>query len=265
MSDKALNTVESAFSYGLNLATPCQVHEGGVPYAVIPSGTRLESLEKFMGRPRTIVHQATFTRSQSLIAFGLQFKNEAMTVAFDEAQVTFQVVVDDHLPSQPSWRSHIGTLQLAYSPEAKAWIEGTGKSKARDQEEFALFIEDHLLDITSPKGTDVLGMVLNFKTASTASFSRAVRLNDGTVQLAYSVDNKPGEVSMPEKMTIHIPIFNGQHRTDVELRVRYRIQEAKLVLWYEIINFERIKRQAIEEYVAAVEEGIGLPVLFRKV
>jgi uncharacterized protein YfdQ (DUF2303 family) len=105
--------------------------------------------------------------------------------------------------------------------------------------------------------------VLEFKSSSTASFSSALRLNDGNVQLSYSVENKPGQVAFPEKMTIKIPIFTGQHRTDVDLRVRYRIHETKLMLWYEVISQELLMQQAIHEYVAQVQDGIGLPVSFQ--
>ena len=263
MSTPTSNTVDSAASLGMQLATPLKVDHNAIPYAVVPNGARLHSLEEFLMRPIETKARIAFTRAASLVAFGQKFKNDAMTVSFDENQAVFQVIVDDHLPGQPAWKQHTASLQLKLSPEAEAWFGGQGKLKARNQEDFSLFIEDHLIDVVKPKGTEVLAMVLEFKAVSSASFSSAIRLSDGNIQLSYAVENKPGNVAFPEKMTIHIPMFTGQHRTEVELRVRYRIHEGKLSLWYEVIGFDLLRQQAIEQYVAQVEEGIGLPVLFR--
>lgn len=264
MNEKPVNSVDSAANLGMQLATPLKVDESAIPYAIVPNGATLQSLEKFLNRPAHIQSSSTFTRAASLIAFGNQFKSEAMTVSFCEARNTFMVVVDDHLPGRPSWRSHTGTLTLKFSPEAQAWFDGAGKNKARNQEDFALFIEDHLIDVLEPKGTDMLAMVLEFKSASTASFSSAMRLNDGSVQVSYAVENKPGNVSFPEKLRIFIPIYHGQPRVHIDLRVRYRIQETKLFLWYEIVGKETLLQQAVEQYVDQIESGIGLPVLFRQ-
>lgn len=257
------NTVDSAAHLGMQLATPLKVEDSGIPYAVVPAGATLQSLEKFLLRPVATTINHTFTRAQSLIQFANRFKNEAMTVSFCEQRNTFLVRVDDDLPDRPSWRSHSGSLTLKYSPEATAWFDGAGKAKARNQEDFALFIEDHMLDIVEPKGADMLAMVLEFKSSSTASFSSAMRLSDGNVQVSYAVESKPGTVSFPERLKIYIPIFHGQPRTPIDLRVRYRVHEAKLLLWYEIVGKEALLLQQIEQYVAQIEAGVGLPVLFR--
>lgn len=263
MNEKTNNTVDSAAMLGMQLATPFKVEDAGIPYAVVPAGASLQSLEKFLTRPVATTINHTFTRAQSLIDFAKRFKNEAMTVSFCELRNTFMVRVDDDLPSRPSWRSHSGSLTLKYSPEATAWFDGAGKGKARNQEDFALFIEDHLVDIIDPKGSDMLAMVLEFKSVTTASFSSAIRLNDGNVQVAYAVESRPGTVCFPERLKIFIPIFHGQSRTEIDLRVRYRVNDAKLQLWYEIVAKDAILLREIERYVEQVETGIGLPVLFR--
>ena len=63
MSTPTSNTVDSAASLGMQLATPLKVDESAIPYAVVPNGTRLQSLEEFLMRPVETKCKLSFTRA----------------------------------------------------------------------------------------------------------------------------------------------------------------------------------------------------------
>ena len=63
MSTPTSNTVDSEASLGMQLATPLKVDESAIPYAVVPNGARLQSLEELLMRPAATKRKLSFTRA----------------------------------------------------------------------------------------------------------------------------------------------------------------------------------------------------------
>lgn len=167
--------------------------------------------------------------------------------------------LDDHQPDAPSHSTHTAHFNCPTTAEWKTW-KGADK-KTMNQVTFAEFVEANARDIREPDAASLLALTLNFKDSGNAEFRSAVRLNDGRVQFQFVQKEDAGQVQFPEKLKIGIPVFEGiATGYALTARLRYRIKEGELTLWYELDRPDVVMRAAHEELLAHVQEATQLRV-----
>ena len=141
--------------------------------------------------------------------------------------------------------------------------------KPMSQAEFATFIEDNSPEIATvtsmPTGSDMMTLATTFEATSEKRFKSGVRLQSGGLSIEYVDQEDAGTLArmqMFEKFALGMPIyFNGQpYRIDA--RLKYRVRDGKLALWYELIRPEQIIKDAAEMIIQSVREQTGMPTLF---
>lgn len=235
---------------------------GGAPYAVIPSDSKLEPLEGLL--PTPIRHRATVTANDvpTVIAYFNRFKSGASALFADQPKFTIVGILDYHAPETPAFREH----RLSYAaPRSLEWLTWRAQSgKRMDQETFAQFIEDNVVDIREPAGADVLEVARNLQSKKKVEFSSAIRLADGQQQFSYqeAIDGSTakGQIKIPDTFKLGIPVFLGGDMYEVTARLRYRIESGKLGLWYELYRPEHIEIDAFSQVVTKVADGTATPV-----
>lgn len=60
----------------------------------------------------------------------------------------------------------------------------------------------------------------------------------------------------PETFTICVPVLLGDQRVDVQARFRYRIEEGKLRMWYDLHRPEHAKVAAIQRATQAIRAAL---------
>lgn len=250
--------LQKAFAY----LTSRQVDIAGVPHVIVPPGVQLKPLPELLERekPLRIRRELHAHDVRGLVDYVNRFRSDATKLYCGPAGNPEIVArLDDHQPDDPSHVTHLARFDCPTTDEWDAWMARNRTHMA--QLSFAEFLETNQRDIREPTAADLLQIVTNFSDARTADFSSGVRLQDGQVQLSYVVKDAPGKVVIPDKFQLALPVFQGGPKAYlVDARIRYRIKESALAIWYELDRPDLVKRLAYEDLLALVSDKTGLPV-----
>lgn len=250
---------------GQNLGQPKAAGDG--LYAVIPEGSTVEDLERFLDAPIRARATVTAKTAETFSAYVNRFKilggAAPKTAVFaDQEKFTLVGIIDYHGFGEPAFREHRVSYTAPRSLEWQTWKGKNGQTMS--QTDFARFIEDNVVDIRSPAGAEVLEVSRGLQAKSSVEFASAIRLSDGSQQFTYAetIDGSTakGTMKVPEEFTLGIPVFFGGQAYSVVARLRYRIKEGKLVLWYDLYRPEYIEKDAFEQIVADVGEKTGIEI-----
>ncbi|OKP27578.1 DUF2303 family protein [Serratia fonticola] len=233
-----------------------------IPYALVPRGYELASLEKYMIDKEQIKQSVMVTSASSLIAYLVRFKDNRSVIFADTENTRFRGVLDYHLDSKsPFKNTHIVTYDCPLSEEWKAF---TGSDKqGMNQVEFAEFIEQNIKSIAPisdenpTSGGELLEMVLAFQETRQSEFKSVTRLNDGTFQIAHSNEKTgAGNTKLPEKICLALSPFHNGPAYEVKARIRYRLREGKLTLWYELIEPRKVIEDAYDAILVDLQNQL---------
>ncbi|EPB7317367.1 DUF2303 family protein, partial [Salmonella enterica subsp. enterica] len=113
---------------------------------------------------------------------------------------------------------------------------------------FAEFLENNMQNVApvsdsyqGPSGTELLEMVLAFQETRKSEFKSVKRLSDGTCQFQFSNEKSgSGNTKMPEKISLAISPFHNGSPYQVDARIRYRLRDGQLVVWYGLIEPKKV-------------------------
>lgn len=167
---------------------------------------------------------------------------------------------DDQIAAQADWREF--RVQFTVPP-SREWTLWTGKDrKPMTQLDFARHIEDNLPDVVEPDGAALLEMALRFEASSAGSFVATQRMQDGSHDLQWRADNNAsGSVRLPAEIALSIPVFENESPSMQHARLRYRVKEGVLSLWYELIRPHKTLEAAFRDAWARISDGTGVPIL----
>jgi uncharacterized protein YfdQ (DUF2303 family) len=263
-----LNTeTDVALRAGLALARPVLPALGvqdQEPYAVVPDGYRVERLGHLVPRRPIRTRQAVaLTDVPSFVAYVSRFAEAGTLIYTDEDKLSAKAIIDHPLPEQPDWGQHVAMLKLKETREWAAWK--SVDRKRFDQTAFAEFIENHLLDVAVPDGASLLEMVKQLDIRKSVVFESSIRLDNGQVQLTYvetvSGAQAKSTATIPETFVLGVAPFEGADRYKLVARLRYRLAEGKVSLWFELLRPEDIVREAWLTVMQSIAEGTGVMTL----
>ncbi|MDR1661244.1 MAG: YfdQ family protein [Azoarcus sp.] len=193
---------------------------------------------------------------------------------YDKGDLSFLAIINDHgdEPNAAAWRDHTAKYVPLKSAEWRTWH--VNNEKLFSQVDFAAFIESNLGDISTqtvdgkstPSGTDMLKMALAFEAKQDMRFKSAFRLQSGGVDMAFTNDDDAATVEKMQafdRFAIGIPVFDGtQDGYVLHARLRYRVKEGRLFLWYELIRPDKVLKAASETLIATIREKTGTPFFF---
>lgn len=238
-----------------------------VPVAKLQDGWKLRSLEHLYDRPRAIAASVTLHDMADFCTYVKAYKaadvDGKRTIIFmDKASAKMKAFLDYH-GAQPSWCQHTAEGVPTYSDQFRVWEAISGKVYA--QVAFGKFLEDHLDDITAPKGAEILTLVLDFQAVKNAKLVASQRLDNGQVQFQYieeiSASGKTTNLLVPTTIMLNIPVFFGQPARPIELRFRYTVESDKLAMGVEIAQKDKLLNDARQELRELVEASTGCVVL----
>ena len=218
---------------------------------------------------RRITGGATLHTADSFIAYVNRYRGAATRIfaepgflAGGAARIT--AVMDFHEPDQPRHCAHIATYTPRYS---EAWSRWT-KATQFEQVPFAEFIEENRVEIASPPAAGLLDVVRTFKASKKVDFDSVVYQANGDVKLGYSEQSEAKGTSsvMPERLTLGIPVYFRGQPYAVDVWIRYRVGNGKVVFSLKIDRPEVIEDDAFREITEKVAGSTGIEVyLGRKV
>jgi len=235
---------------------------GAHPFAILPNDCKVEDLEKLLPNPLRKRANVKFQEVASFSRYIQDHKTDdtAIFCETSERGGKFKAIIDyhGHGADEPQWCEHIAVYDCPTSVEWNRWTLLNGKSIG--QAEFAEFLEMCVGDIREPVGAEVLEIVTSLNAKISVDFASAVRLDNGNVQFTYEerTDTKAGRngtMEVPPKFQLGIPVFRGGPKYAVDVLLRYRIQEKKLVFSYAMVNPHKIIEDACNELVQIVREA----------
>lgn len=252
----------------------------GVHRIALPPGWSVKEFddERLDGQPRRKRAKVRLLDADSFTAYVGRHGSPTTTTVWCEAdykagRVNFTAVINDHAAGEDeqAWRDHLAHFQPVFSEEWTRWI-GANK-KPFTQTEFAAFIEDNLKDITSngtdgmqgPSGSQMLEMAISFEANQDMKFKSAIRLQNGGVQMSFAQDDDNQTIQkmqMFDRFAIGLPVFWNGDGYLIEARLRYRVRDAKLTFWFELIRQDKTLEAATKTTIDVIRDKTGSPFFF---
>lgn len=266
MSDSTRKTeFEAAFNQGASTAIVRQTI-AGIEHVLVPPGSTLQSMERLMDAPQRIKANPEFYDAAGFCDYTEEFKQDGTRIFVDQQAWRFFTVFDFHAPGKPAWGDHSASLKMNESPEWKRFKAVDGKKMA--PQELAEFLEENLVYVAGPiAGAELLTMAQNLKVQlkgdldvehSTQSGLRKLLIKDDSVLKGHSGKK---ELSFPEKVDLHLRIFDNHSTYPIAVFLRYRASKEGVTFWFKIPDPQGIEEQAFEAVINEIRETSGLKTL----
>lgn len=256
--------------------SPLPKERNGKPYIVLRDKDGNESIrfiDETFDRPHHKTGTVQLQDARGFLQFFETFAGEdAQIYATLKPAVKFVAVLNENggkASNDAAWRDHRAELTLAMSDEWTAWLNKNGMTNKFDGGvDFAEWLEDRLVDVISPPNGVLQEIALNIKVTSNIAYRQAARLTDGKIQFNYEdmvdgVAGKNGELAIPEKFVIEIPIFQGfeQRMYSINARFRYRLVGGRLSIWYELERPAKVLETAFFDVWKQIEDATNKKIL----
>ena len=242
---------------------------------VIPDNMHVHDLENLHDAPRRIKQDIELIEVKSFTDYVRRFGDKARTVVkADIRSQRFVAVLDYHeTQSVPGWCSHTATYNCPISREWRTWTGRNGKLMA--QAEFADFMEANKDAIAphngeGPDSTQMLEVSRNVRATQKVEFKSSINLSNGDTQFEYqqktdgTTGAAKGKIDVPSEFWLQVPVYEGDDAYAIKARLRYRIKEGMLVMWYELINPDVIAEDAFRHTLETIDaQAEGHAVVFR--
>lgn len=248
----------------------------GDSYVITPAGTLLDVSKQYW--PKYIRQAVTLSNAQSFAQYVNDYKGaigiseSVIFASVTDQNAVFTAILDYHASAvgeatpEPSRCAHRATFQTKETEEWKVWK--AANRKMFTQVEFATWLEDNANLLVSPEGSgapagnDLLELVRSLHGHQNARFNTNLRLNNGAYSVAYEEDvevkgmiaSRPGSLDLPPIIMGGFSLFEGAAAYQVPARLKTRISERRLVLFFETIALHKIVRESIDAIVAQVAE-----------
>lgn len=232
------------------------------PFVLVPDGYRVHDLEKMLGNPTRKRGNTVVRDAKAFIAIVAKQKTDATQLygQFNPSPAFKAVFNDDG--AAPGWRDHMATYSCPLSHEWTIWTTASGKRMKH--EDFAVFIEDNAPDCVDPDSATMIEVSRSIEATKSVKFASAKHLSTGQSLLAYEetingTANK-GQLQIPEVFVIGIPVLEGGDRYKVRARLRYRIDNGALLLWFDLDRPHIELEAAINDVWKLIEAQTGLSI-----
>lgn len=274
----------------LKVEDPCEP-DRSVPFAVLPTGKRIESLkpilDSFLDAPVRREGRAALRTLDAFVAHANRFKDEhsALFAEPNQSQPRITSVIDYHAPGatgRARWGKHRGMYDFPLSEQWQAWKQIDGKQL--ETIVFAEFLENRVEDVVDPSGlqqdgpTRLLADKLGLALASPSSVMAASRglsihvshdvqehrvLETGEVTLNFTEKHEPkGATKVPAAFAIAIPVFQSGALFHVAVRLRYRVQGSRISWICSLYRTDRVFDQAFTEACTKAQKETALPLFY---
>ena len=238
----------------------------GRQVVIVPEGYLIEDYEPDYVKPARKKLAVVLHDADSFARYVVDYGNANSRIFADVLNTAFKAILDYHElggDGGAHYCEHVALYRCPKTPEWTTWTENSGKGKT--QQQFAEFIENNLPDIVDPPGGQVLEVARTLEARKDVRFASSIRLNDGQSQFTYEDDIKgsaaKGQLSIPEKFTLGLSPFQGCAPYRLEARLRYRIKDGALTLWYDLLRPQKILEAAFQDTVELIADKCATAIL----
>lgn len=226
--------------------------------ALLPPDFRVEDITKHLPPPERIQQRVTLLTPEDFSAYLIAYAGagQRLAVFCDEPAARYEAVLDYHHADDTAAVhretrgpcDHVAAYACPLSIQWKTWKENSGKPMAQVQ--FARFIEENMPDVYKPPAADMLQIALQLQVHKSAKFDSDVRLDNGQRQLSYMEEvkgnTKAGNLEIPELFSLKLPVFVDGAPAFMDARLRYRMNDGDLTMWYDLVRPEDVLGAAVK-------------------
>lgn len=238
----------------------------GVTYLFTPAGSTAHDISRVIEKMRPVPNRACgTTRMRSLDSFISLVKEWSGKTATTRVYANpdhpeFTAILNDNTATDAHWRDYRITYKAEHTPEWGRWL--ANNKKHMSQAEFGEFIEEHAADIAD--AATLLEVAGTLQAKTDIEFKSSKRLDNGQVQLTYneSIDSRAGadgSLQIPKEFALGIRIYKQGAGYKLRARLKYRLAQGAVKLWYELDRPELALEDAAREMVDKIRTA-GLPV-----
>jgi uncharacterized protein YfdQ (DUF2303 family) len=249
------------FAAGLG-ATVSRAEEDAAPFIVLPTGYIAHNLENTLEQPIRKRGKVTMNDAASFVDY-FKLHQLASRIYGQVEPPEFVAVLNDNRKDEPGWGDHRVTYDCPLSKEWKVWTAFSGKP--RDQIAYSEFMESNTPDIISseadePSGATMLEVATNFKAQKKVNFASGQRLDNGQVDFVFQEEiqgsaGPKGSIKVPERFWIGIPVFEGGSPYRIECKLRYRLKDGSLSMWFDMVRYHRVLESAFMDIWQEIAVG----------
>lgn len=284
---EAQSTLNEVAGYLSLMREPTRYVNHNLPFVIIPKEMKVENIEGLLPAPSRIREHVNVDDAASFIAYFNKFKDvyEPMvyyrrllgcTSGFDS--FSLHCVFDSHSvflahdsngdtrphSPRPAWQSHEMNLPFSYDNQFCPWISSNGKYLT--QEEFAEFVEDNLSVFIEPDAATMLEIAQGLIGHRNVTWESGSRLANGQVRFEFKEEiqarTTKGEIFVPERITIHLPIFRGGQPIALQAAFRWRLsREGQVTFMFKLLQPALAVQAAANQIKDMVKEAIALDII----
>jgi uncharacterized protein YfdQ (DUF2303 family) len=257
--------------------------DDGRSFLIVPDGMKHHQITREHAvptlRPQNVTQGVTLQAVDSLVDYIDRFKT-ADTVLFANIDAnSITAIIDYHvaqsgvaaLPEgtpQANHLKHTGTLSLPFSEEWRTWTEASNKG-LMEQLAFARFLEENGGDVTAPPGGELLEVCRDLQAKRSVNFTKAVRTSSDNESFEYTdrTDlSDRGDIEVPTKFELHIPVYFGEETTQLFAYLRWAIDPEKggLKIGVKLSRAEYVRQAWFKQIVLAIADRTACPVVYGK-
>lgn len=201
----------------------------------------------------------------SLIDYVNRFKTaDTMIFACSEEEI-IKAVIDYHKEGsqEAGLVRHQALLRLTTSNEFDTWCARDGDWMA--QKAFARFLELNAEEIASPKGAELLEMVLDLEKSKTVTVQRKLRSAGSDDGSAGFTSDASGTV-LPASFKLAMPIFFGEdNKVEIIAYTKDQMGDGKIEIGYELNRLDIIRQREFARITRGIADATGVPFVLGKV
>lgn len=253
-----------------------RVSVDGREFVVLPAGggaSKLEEIAPTTPLLRSRIRQSVrIDAKDSFVDYVSAFAGAATRIFADIGAAKFVAVIDYHddvgiraagttAASPVGALEHRATYGLQETEQWQRWSKISGRLMG--QADFVRFLEENCADVATPSTAELLEICRDFSAARKVDFREAVRLDNGARQFEFSEEirggTRNGEIEVPSKFVLHIPVYYGELSQEVHAFLRYAIDGA-LQLGIELHRPKFVQQAAFEAIGREIAERTQKPL-----
>lgn len=225
---------------------------------VVPHGWEARDAKAYLPPPARIRQTYEAQTTQSFCDYVDRYA-ETPAIFADEAQGRWVAVLDYHEgPGKRGHSEHVARFAPSPSIAFGAWYKAHGQQLSHT--DFVRFLEDRARDIVSHPAAEIFEALRSLNVRNDAQFSSEVSLTNGAVRFAVEEtirgQSRMGQAEMPQAWTVAVEPYEGLPHQRFDCRLRYRVKDQALTLWYEIVDRDNVVLEARRAVSSKIHEEL---------
>lgn len=268
MNNDTDNLARHALDAGIAAVTlndPLAIGADGREHLIVPNDFQVKDITDPLKLPTRIKQSITVDTRESLTAYANRFSDNRSIILADYDAGTITAHLDWHSNNQNELQAqhnaHSVTLKLRNSEEYARW--NAMEDIMHSQEEFALFIEENVADVSYPDHSDLIEICRELEASQGVKFKSGTRLDNGDRSFTYENETHiKSEIAVPKEIGLLIPLYFGEPPVEVHAKFRFRPTANGLQLGFRWHRVEYRRQATFQEMATLAADETGLPSLF---